>query len=67
MVTTDRPLTRLEVARYLGLSTERVDQFRRAGLLPCDITPSGRLFDAEAVERLRRQREARQAPAPTAG
>lgn len=59
-----RPLTRLETARRLGLSAERVDQLRRAGLLPYFRTPSGPLFDPEAVERLAAKRAARRGEAP---
>ena len=48
-----------QAAGILGLSTERVRQFARAGRLPCTRTPLGRLFDADAVDALARERAER--------
>jgi len=46
----------------LGLSTERVRQLERDGRLPAERTAGGvRIFREEDVERLRREREERDA------
>jgi hypothetical protein len=45
-----------QAAGVLGMSTERVRQIARAGRLPCTWTPLGRLFHADAVDALARQR-----------
>jgi len=42
-------LTTSDVARLLGVSSDRVRQLARTGQLPYSQTPYGRLFDAAAV------------------
>ena len=54
-------LTTVQVARQLGLCRERVRLLALNGELPFVETPLGRLFDAEIVERLRRERAAARA------
>jgi len=50
-------LSTSEVARRLACSDARVVQLANSGLLPpALITSIGRLFDAETVERYRRER-----------
>ncbi len=49
-----------QAARILGLSGARVYQLVKAGVLPYERTPLGYLIPREAVEALRREREARQ-------
>ena len=51
-----RVYTPAQAAGVLGLSTERVRQFARAGRLPCVQTPLGRLFDADAVDAMAQER-----------
>jgi excisionase family DNA binding protein len=46
-----------QVARVLGVSRERVVQLANEGRLTAMMTPLGRLFDADDVERLARERE----------
>jgi excisionase family DNA binding protein len=53
-------LTPGQAARLLNLSPQRVRQMADEGRLPCDRTPLGRLFPAEAVEALARERAAGQ-------
>lgn len=61
-----------DVARRLWLSVSRIVQLDRQGVLPAIRDSAGRrLYDAEAVERFAREREARTAgpqrgPGPTA-
>ena len=45
-----------QAAGVLAVSAERVRQLARAGRLPCTRTPLGRLFDADAVDALARER-----------
>jgi DNA-binding transcriptional MerR regulator len=53
-----------DVAKRLNLSTSRVQQLDREGLLPALRDSAGRrLYDPEQVERYARQREQRQAAA----
>ncbi len=55
----DRGFSTSEAARALGLSAERVRQLAKTGVLPCQQTSLGRLYDPAAVEALaahRRQR-----------
>lgn len=55
-----------DVGRRLRLSTSRVIQLDREGVLPAMRDSAGRrLYDAEAVERFAREREARVAAAAT--
>jgi DNA-binding transcriptional MerR regulator len=55
-------LSPANVARRLSLSTSRVIQLDREGALPALRDSAGRRFyDAEAVERFAREREARRA------
>ena len=46
-----------QVARRLGLSTGRVVQLEKEGVLRCSRSPLGRLFSVEDVERLARERQ----------
>jgi excisionase family DNA binding protein len=48
-----------QAASVLGVSTERVRQLGHAGRLPCTRTPLGRLFDADAVDAMARERAQR--------
>lgn len=58
----DQPtLTPSQAARELGVSSERVRQLVKAGKLPAVMTPLGRLIPADAVEKLRQEREAKHA------
>jgi excisionase family DNA binding protein len=51
-------ITTGEVARLLGVTPRRVRQIVDAGrLAPVCVTPIGRLYLAQEVERLRRERE----------
>jgi excisionase family DNA binding protein len=50
-----------EAARRLGISAQYLGQLAAAGRIPFATTPYGRVYDAEEVERLRRQREERRA------
>jgi excisionase family DNA binding protein len=50
-----------QVARLLGVSSQRVIQLANEGKLPCERTPLGRLFDRVDVERLARERAKRRA------
>lgn len=59
-------LSTSQAARALGLSSQRVDQLAREGLLPYKSTPLGRLFACEDVERLAEERRKKQAAAETA-
>jgi predicted site-specific integrase-resolvase len=43
----------------LGVTGARVVQLAEEGRLPCLVTPLGRIFDAEDVERLARERRSR--------
>jgi len=53
-----RLLTTGDAAKRLELSTERVRQLDRAGVLPVILTAGGRrLYTEDDVENLRRQRE----------
>ena len=46
-----------DVARMLGVTTDRVRQIERSGQLPAQRTPGGvRIFDRSDVERLIAQR-----------
>jgi excisionase family DNA binding protein len=46
-----------QAARELGVSPQWVVALTKAGRLPCQMTPLGRLIPAEDVERLREERE----------
>jgi predicted site-specific integrase-resolvase len=50
-----------EAARTLGITPARVRQMLTTGQLRYVATPLGRVVDADDVERLRQEREARQA------
>lgn len=53
--------TTSQVARYLGLSAERVRQFMRSGKLePSVFTPYGALYDPDDVAAFKAQREKEQ-------
>ncbi len=52
----DARLTRSQVAQRLGISPERVRQLTKAGRLPCEVTPLGRLYREGDVERLSAER-----------
>ena len=54
-------LTPSQVARQLGISRGRVLQLSDEGRLTPLMTPLGRLFDPEDVERLAKERAARAA------
>ena len=54
-------MTRGEVAYRLRLSPERIAQLGRAGVLPFQLTPLGRLYDIKAVEAYATERERRSA------
>lgn len=57
-----------DAARRLHLSTSRLAQLDRAGLLPALRDSAGRrLFDADVVERFAEARDARRAAALEAG
>ena len=58
-ITESRIYTPAQAAGVLGVSTERVRQFARAGRLSCIHTPLGRLFDTDAVDALARERAQR--------
>ncbi len=58
----DRGFSTSEAARALGLSAERVRQLAKTGVLPCQQTALGRLYDRAAVEALAARRRQR-APA----
>lgn len=45
-----------EAARLLGISRDRLLQLVAKGLINCQRTPLGRLFDREEVERLAERR-----------
>lgn len=63
----DKPLlTKSQVARLLGISGERVRQLSDAGTLPCRVTPLGRLYDPEYVERFAASRTPRPHTDPVA-
>lgn len=49
-------LSTAQAARMLDRSTDRVRQLVRAGRLPAQMTPLGRLYDRRDVERLAAQR-----------
>ena len=51
-----------QAAGVLGVSTERVRQFARAGRLACTRTPLGRLFDADAVDAMAQARSSQPRP-----
>jgi excisionase family DNA binding protein len=54
----EAPLTTGEVARLLGVSTDRVRQLDREGVLQAERTDSGlRLFDRKAAEALAARRK----------
>lgn len=56
-----------DVARRLNLSTSRVIQLHREGILPAQRDSTGRrLFDPESVEVFARAREAKRAAARAA-
>ena len=55
----DRGFSTSEAARALGLSAERVRQLANAGVLPCQQTALGRLYDRAAVEALAARRRQR--------
>lgn len=60
-MTNQQKLTISQSARHIGLSAERVRQLAKADLLPCEVTPLGRLFepdDLDAFIESRRRREA---------
>ncbi len=59
-MTTSDMLTVGQAARMLGLSPERVRQLARAGTLPVEATPYGRVFDRATVGTYIARREARQ-------
>jgi len=46
-----------QIARDLGVSNQRVDQWMRAGLLPYRMSPLGRLIHPGDFEEFRRRRE----------
>jgi hypothetical protein len=54
-------MTPSQAANALGLRRERVRQLGDAGRLPNQKTALGRLIDRGAVERLARERDAKQA------
>ncbi len=64
-MTTDR-LSTGQAARLLGISAQRVHQLAASGTLAFELTPLGRLFTAEEVERYRQVREAASARRQTA-
>jgi len=54
------PLMTGDVARRLGVTSERVRQLERQGVLKAERTVSGlRIFNASDVERLARERQER--------
>ncbi len=56
-------LTTSDVARLLGVSSDRVRQLARTGQLPSSRTPYGRLFDAAAVRAAHDRYQAARRPA----
>lgn len=57
-----------DVAKRLNLSTSRIQQLDREGLLPALRDSSGRrLYDPDLVERYALQREQRQGPVLASG
>lgn len=50
-------MTPAQVSHRLGLTTQRVRQLANTGVLPCVVTPLGRLFAVEDVERLAGERD----------
>lgn len=61
-------LTRSQVAKALDVSPERVRQLTTSGLLPCTVTPLGRLYQRRDVDRVAavRRRRVVDAAAPAA-
>ena len=57
----DTTLTTGQAARVLAVSPDWIRKLVRQGVLPCIETPLGRLIPSEAVERLRQEREAKNA------
>jgi len=49
-------LTPAQAARHLGVTPAMVRYWAKHGRVDCQMTPLGRLFDPESVERLRRSR-----------
>ena len=45
-------LSRSQVAKALDVSPERVRQLTTSGLLPCTVTPLGRLYQRRDVDRV---------------
>jgi excisionase family DNA binding protein len=64
VATIDRRLSRMEAARRLGVSVERVDRLARDGRLPFTMTALGKLYDPDAVQALAAERAQRSRPAP---
>jgi excisionase family DNA binding protein len=56
-----------QVARFLGVSNQRVWQLVKSGALACIETPAGRLFERETVARYAEEREAQRAARAAAG
>lgn len=48
-----------QAARSLGVSSQYVDRLARSGRLAYCATPLGRLFSEAEIERIRREREAK--------
>ena len=60
MTTLSEPmLTTGQAARALEVSSDWVRKLTRQGVLPATMTPLGRLIPADAVEKLRQEREAK--------
>ena len=57
---TTAPLTRSQVARRLGVSSEYVRDLALSGRITYQETPLGRLYDAASVEAFALAREQRQ-------
>lgn len=51
-------LSPTQAANQLGVSSARIRQMVSEGKLPAVMTPLGRLIPADAVEAMRREREA---------
>jgi DNA-binding transcriptional MerR regulator len=50
-----------QVAERWGITPQHVASMAREGILPCEMTPLGRLYDAEVIERLTKERRRRRA------
>jgi hypothetical protein len=41
-----------ETARILGFSAERIRQLTKSGVIPCEASPLGNLYDRELIVRI---------------